>query len=48
MARIYPPRNGEVADAKRLTEGTCHLARSLRQVPSTILRMVPLPVPGRM
>ena len=30
-----------------LTEGACHAAQLLRPAPSTILRMVPLPVPGR-
>ncbi|PIX64289.1 MAG: hypothetical protein COZ43_12095 [Sphingomonadales bacterium CG_4_10_14_3_um_filter_58_15] len=42
-----PPRDGEVAVAKRLTEGVLHQTPRLRQAPSTILRMVPLPVPGR-
>jgi len=30
-----------------LTEGVLLLAQRLRRAPSTILRMVPLPVPGR-
>src|SRR5690606_31517587 len=42
-----PPRDGEVADAKRLTEGDHGPARRWRRPPSTMLRMVPLPVPGR-
>ena len=37
-----------MADAQRLTEGTLILAQPLRRVPTTILRMVPLPAPGRM
>jgi hypothetical protein len=49
-ALLNPPRNGEVARAKRVTEGA-HLSASdaleARRDPSTILRMVPLPVPGR-
>jgi hypothetical protein len=38
-----PPRNGEVARAKRVTEGPLSIAPD----PSTALRAVPLPVPGR-
>ena len=30
-----------------LTEGDSHEAQPVRRAPSTILRMVPLPVPGR-
>ena len=43
-----PPRNGEVARAKRVTEGAQgQKPCSMRRGPSTILRMVPLPVSGR-
>ena len=44
-----PPRNGEVADAKRLTEGAQRALGRWRRAPSTTsLRLaVPLPVPGR-
>ncbi len=42
-----PPRNGEVA--AQLTEGSLSTTtiRRAESDPSTILRMVPLPVPGR-
>jgi hypothetical protein len=41
------PACGEVARAQRVTEGAVRQHRALLRPPSTILRMVPLPVPGR-
>jgi hypothetical protein len=48
MAKILPTC-GEVAVAERLTEGAGVLSQRglMTQPPSTILRAVPLPVPGR-
>jgi hypothetical protein len=42
-----PPRHGEVAAAQRLTEGARLSVQRVWRAPSTMLRMVPLPVPGR-
>ena len=50
LHEINPPRNGEVALAKRVTEGALRLPRrpKLRAPSTPSLRLaVPLPVPGR-
>jgi len=47
MLAPNPPQHGEVAAAKRLTEGALVRAQRVRRPPSTSLRLVPLPVPGR-
>jgi len=48
MAFFDPPRNGEGdRDAKRRGGGAVAPRRFHRLGPSTSLRLVPLPVPGR-
>src|SRR5687768_16704023 len=46
--QLNPPRNGEGdRDAERRGGGGPQRAQCWRRAPSTMLRMVPLPVPGR-
>jgi len=46
MRRKFLPRMGR-GTSRRLVEGALHQALRLPRAPSTMLRMVPLPVPGR-
>ncbi|RZT56526.1 hypothetical protein EV283_0579 [Sphingomonas sp. BK036] len=46
LTSAIPPRNGEGDHAQHGGGGVPHTLRS-RPAPSTVLRTVPLPVPGR-
>ncbi len=47
MALLNPPRNGEGDRREAVVEGAHRARIALWRAPSTMLRMVPLPVPGR-